>query len=143
LRPNLFPFGAVGPVSPAFFVFNAGPYVIAEHANGSLLGPANLIPGQTSPAKPGETVVLFANGFGTTSQLVIGGSLTQSGTLPLVPVVIIGGVGAVVQFAGLISPGLYQINVVVPSSAPNGDLALSATYNGLTTQNGLLISVQQ
>ena len=45
-------------ISPSFFVFNGGPYVTATHANGSLLGPASLYPGSTTPAKPGETVVL-------------------------------------------------------------------------------------
>ena len=29
-------------ISPSFFVFNGGPYVVAEHADGSLLGPGNL-----------------------------------------------------------------------------------------------------
>lgn len=50
--------------SPSFFVFNGGPYVAAEHLKGSLLGPASLYPGSTTPAAPGETVVLYANGFG-------------------------------------------------------------------------------
>ena len=46
------------PISPSFFAFNGGPYVAAEHASGSLIGPATLYPGATTPAKPGETVVL-------------------------------------------------------------------------------------
>lgn len=58
------------PESPSFFVFNGGPYVEAEHANGSFLGSASLFPGLTTPAKPGETVVLYANGFGSTSGIL-------------------------------------------------------------------------
>jgi uncharacterized protein (TIGR03437 family) len=54
----------------------------------------------------------------------------------------IGNIQATVQFAGLISPGLYQFNVVVPATAPQGDNAISATYNGVTTQPGVLINVQ-
>ena len=50
-------------LSPAFFVFNGGPYIAATHASGTLLGPASLYPGATTPAKPGETIVLYANGF--------------------------------------------------------------------------------
>jgi uncharacterized protein (TIGR03437 family) len=57
-------------------------------------------------------------------------------------VVKIGGIAAAVQFAGLISPGLFQFNIVVPSAAPNGDNTIVATYNGLTTQTGVLITVQ-
>ena len=31
--------------------------------NGSLIGPATLYPGTSTPAKPGETIVIYANGF--------------------------------------------------------------------------------
>jgi uncharacterized protein (TIGR03437 family) len=50
-------------LSPSFFVLNGGPYMVAQHsADNSLVGPASLYPGQTTPAKPGETVVLYAGG---------------------------------------------------------------------------------
>jgi uncharacterized protein (TIGR03437 family) len=126
----------------SFFVFNGGPYVAATHANGSLIGPATLYPGSTTPAKPGETVVIYANGFGPTSAAVVSGSETQSGTLSPLPVIKIGGVAATVQFAGLVAPGEYQFNVVVPASLADGDQPITATYNGLTTQAGALITVQ-
>jgi len=54
----------------------------------------------------------------------------------------IGNIQAEVQYAGLISPGLYQFNVVVPANAAPGDNAISASYNGVTTQPGVLINVQ-
>ena len=60
--------------------------------------------------------MLYANGFGTTSSPVSSGSTVQSGTLPGFPVIKIAGVTATVIFAGLISPGEFQINVVVPGS---------------------------
>ncbi len=131
------------PVSAAFFVFSGGPYITAVHADGSLIGPTTLYPGATTPAKPGETVLLFANGFGAVSAAVTSGSLTQSGGLPTPPAVKIGGAAATVAFAGLISPGLYQFNVVVPTTATNGDAAISAAYNGSTTQSGVMITVQK
>ena len=130
--------------SPAFFVFNGGPYVAATHANGSYLGPTTLYPGSTTPAKPGETVVLYGNGFGPTSVAVVSGLETQSGTLSPLPVIKIGGVNATVQFAGLnVTPGEFQFNVVVPGSLADGDQPITATYNGLTTQTGTLITVHQ
>ena len=128
--------------SPSFFIFGAGPYMVATHANGSLVGPASLYPGLTTPAAPGETVILYANGFGPVSPPVTAGSDVQSGNLPVLPVVQIGGISASVQFAGLVSPGLFQFNVVVPATAKSGDNALTAQYNGLTTQAGLLLTVQ-
>jgi uncharacterized protein (TIGR03437 family) len=127
--------------SPSFFVLNGG-YVVAEHANGSLVGPSSLYPGSTTPAIPGETIVLFANGFGPTSAPVVSGSPAQTGSLPAEPIVTIGGVQAMVQFAGLVSPGEFQFNVVVPSSTPDGNATLTATYNGLSTQTGVLLAVQ-
>jgi uncharacterized protein (TIGR03437 family) len=130
-------------VSPSFFVFGGGPYVAATHANGTFLGPVSLYPGSTTPAKPGETVVLYANGFGTTSTPVVSGAMTQSGTLSPLPVIKIGGIGAMVTFAGLnVTPGEFQFNVVVPPNAPDGDSSITATYNGLTTQSGTLIAIQ-
>jgi uncharacterized protein (TIGR03437 family) len=129
-------------LSPSFFVFNGGPYIAATHANGSYLGPASLYPGSTTPAKPGETIVLYANGFGPTSTLVVSGSASQSGTLSPLPVIKIGGVAATVTFAGLVLPGEFQFNVVVPPSLADGDQPITAAYNGLTTQPGTLITVQ-
>ena len=128
--------------SPSFFIFGAGPYVVATHANGSLIGPASLYPGLSTPAAPGEVVILYANGFGPVSPAVVAGSEAQSGVLPSAPVIDIGGLPASVQFAGLASPRLYQFNVVVPVSAPNGDNTLTAQYSGLSVQSRVLLTVQ-
>jgi uncharacterized protein (TIGR03437 family) len=87
-------------------------------------------------------VVIYANGFGPTSNPVVSGSETQSGSLAPLPTVTIGGMAATVQFAGLVAPGQYQFNVVIPSTLANGDQSISATYSGQTTQAGTLISIQ-
>ncbi len=129
--------------APSFFVFNGGPYIAATHADGSYIGPTSLYPGLTTPAKPKETIVIYANGFGPTSSPVMSGSVSQSGTLSPPPVITIGGVSATVAFAGLVAPGEFQFNVVVPSSLANGDQPVTAMYNGLKTQPGTLITVHQ
>jgi uncharacterized protein (TIGR03437 family) len=129
-------------LSPSFFVFNGGPYVAAVHGNGALIGPQGLFPGSTTPAKPGETIALYANGFGPTSVPVASGSTTQSGTLSPLPVVRIGGSPATVTFAGLVGPGEFQFNVVVPATAPDGDQSISAGFGGATTQSATLLTVQ-
>jgi uncharacterized protein (TIGR03437 family) len=129
-------------LSPSFFVFNGGPYIAATHGDGRLLGPASLYPGSTTPAKRGEIIVLYANGFGPTTTAVIGGSLMQSGDLSPQPAIKIGGTKATVQFAGLVRPGEFQFNVVVPLSTPDGDQPVTATLNGLTTPDGTLITIQ-
>ena len=129
--------------SPSFFVFNGGPYIAATHADGTYIGPATLYPGLSTPAHPGETVVIYADGFGQTSTPVVGGSESQSGTLVPPPAVAIGGMPATVVFAGLVSPGEFQFNLVVPASLGTGDQPVTASYNGFTTQTGTLITVQQ
>jgi len=128
-------------VSPSWFLFNGGPHVAAEHSNGSLIGPATLYPGASTPAKPGEIIAIYANGFGPTNVPVASGSVTQSGTLSPLPVVQIGGVTAAVQFAGLVAPGEFQFNIMIPASLANGDQPITATYGGSITQAGALIAI--
>jgi uncharacterized protein (TIGR03437 family) len=131
-------------LSPSFFVFNGGPYVVATHASGALIGPTTLYAGLSTPAKPGETIVIYANGFGATSTPIVSGSPMQSGTLSPLPEITIGGIAAAVQFAGLnITPGEFQFNVVVPPNVPDGDLPITAAYGGAITQSGTLVTVQR
>lgn len=54
----------------------------------------------------------------------------------------IGGIAATVRYAGLIGPGEFQFNVIVPANLPNGDNTLTATYGGTTTQTNVAITVQ-
>ncbi|MBV8730490.1 MAG: hypothetical protein JO336_11860, partial [Acidobacteriia bacterium] len=130
--------------SPAFATLTYVPplYVAALHANGTVVGPTSLYPGLSSPAKPGEIIQVYADGFGPTTAAVTPGSPQQSGTLPTLPVITIGGTQAQVIFAGLVSAGLYQFNVTIPTNATSGDNAISATYAGFSTQQGTLVTVQ-
>jgi uncharacterized protein (TIGR03437 family) len=130
-------------LSPSFFVFSDGLHVAAIHLDGTLVGPASFsVPGFTfSPAKPGEIISVYANGFGSTSIPVAAGSLTQGGTLSPLPAITIAGRNATVQFAGLISPGLFQFNVIVPATVPQGDQIVKATYGGTNTQPGTLLTI--
>jgi uncharacterized protein (TIGR03437 family) len=87
--------------------------------------------------------VIYANGFGPTSTQVVSGAETQSGTLLPTPVIMIGGIQANVRFAGLnTTPGEFQFNVDVPSNVADGDQPITATYNGVSTQAGALLTVQ-
>ena len=63
--------------SPSFFTFD-GTHVTATHADGSLLGPTSLYPGLSTPAKPNETIILYANGFGPTSSPVVNSAISSS-----------------------------------------------------------------
>lgn len=133
--------------SPAFFILDLAGHVAALKQNNSLLGPASLDQNGVTfyPATPGETVSLYATGFGQTNPPLtnqLGNVGPMALSLPTLPGVTIGGNPAFVSFAGLTAPGLYQFNVVIPSNAPAGDLPLVATYNGVPTQKGVVITVQ-
>jgi IPT/TIG domain. len=65
--------------APAFFSFD-GKYLAATHADNTLLGKPGLFPSApnlTTPAKPGETVILYGTGFGPTSPSIADGRLTD------------------------------------------------------------------
>jgi len=133
-------------VSPGFLRFGDGVHIAALHADYSYLGPASLsVPGFTfTPAAPGEIILLFCDGLGLPTSPLTAGSAAQSGDLPTPwPIVTIGGVSASVRFAGLISPGLYQLNVVVPSSAANGDNQVVAISGGVSSPAGAMIPVSR
>jgi uncharacterized protein (TIGR03437 family) len=130
-------------IVPSFLQFSTAGYVVATHANGSLLGPTTLFPGSTTPAKPNEPVVVYGVGWGLPSNTLTNGSSSQSGSLTPLPVCQIGNNAAAVAFAGLIGPGLYQFNLTIPAGTPDGDVAIKCTYNGAATPGGNLITVHQ
>jgi uncharacterized protein (TIGR03437 family) len=120
-------------VSPALFI--RYPFdVIAEHADGTLVNNA-------SPASPGEEIILYAEGLGSVNPSAIPGSAVQVGALVKTPKVEIGGLWAVVAFAGLVSPGLYQVNFVVPPNLTPGAALLVIYAEGSSSQPGVLLMV--
>jgi uncharacterized protein (TIGR03437 family) len=131
--------------APAFFTFGNGKYVAAQHADYSYIGPPGLFPmgAATTPAKPGEIVLLYATGFGPTNPPIPSDQLvTTPEKLANSVQVTIGGVTASVQFAGLTEAGLYQFNVTVPA-LPDGDAAVVAAIGDAQSQAGVPITVQQ
>ena len=135
--------GQAAQFAPALFTFGDG-YAAAEHVDYSLLGKPNLLPGAvTTPAQPGETILLYGTGFGPTNPpLPTAQLVTTAEPLANQVQISIGGVTASVTFAGLVGPGLYQLNVTVPN-LPNGDAAVLAGIGAVSSQSGVSITVQQ
>jgi uncharacterized protein (TIGR03437 family) len=139
-------------VVPSFLLFSAQGYIAATHLNNNgcaasgliecYVGPASLYPGDSVPAAPGETIVAYGVGFGLPATPLTPGSSTQTGPLPSLPSCKIGGSPAVLEFAGVISPGLYQFNITVPSDAPGTNDSISCIYSSATTPAGDLVTVQ-
>jgi len=101
-------------VPPAFFL--ASPeFSLSQCSDGNFIAALQANKSPAAGVLPGETVALFATGFGATTPTAPNGQLLNS-PLPVVhlPQVSMGGVTAPVSFAALVTPGLYQINVTVP-----------------------------
>jgi uncharacterized protein (TIGR03118 family) len=130
-------------VSPAFFA--AGKYVIATHANGSLVGPANVLPGAT-PARQGEMIAVYGTGFGPTNPAVDGLVVSSPANVVTLPVFTIGSAPATVTFAGLSAAGLDQLNITVPAlpagSTGSTDLPIVGKAGASSTQPGVMVTVQ-
>ena len=131
--------------APGFFTFS-GKYVAAVHTDGVYVAPPALFgPDETSrPARPGEILLIYGTGFGPTTPALAAGRIVSAAaplTDPSQLHIRIGGVAASVQFAGIVAPGLYQFNVVIPALS-DGDQQIVADIAGYTTQPGLLIAIQ-
>ena len=112
------------------FVYNRTPTIIDPdvfHTNGTLLTPS-------SPAIPSETVIVIANGIGKlnnppATDAAVGPPYP---TAVDTPVVTVGGVPAVSQYAGLLAGllGVVQMNVQLPANLPSGSLPLVIQFPG-------------
>jgi uncharacterized protein (TIGR03437 family) len=142
-------FNSLQAFAPALFLLNNSTSVAAEDVTtpGIVADPA-VLPG-ASPAKPGDVVSLFGTGFGATNPSVSAGQLASGMPTLVNPITVMIGSTTLAQsdilYAGL-SPssisGLYQFNVRIPASTPNGDIPVSISIGGVETQSAT-IAVQQ
>ncbi len=129
-------------LAPSLFLLSGG-YVAALHLNNTVVGPTTLVPNNSTPAAPGETIVLFGTGFGVTSPApVSGGVVSTPAPLLLTPAILFDNVPGKVVFAGLIATGVYQFNVVVPSGLPDGNVPVVASTGGYSSPALILTSIK-
>jgi uncharacterized protein (TIGR03437 family) len=107
---------------------------------------------QSRAAKAGDTILLFGTAFGRTTT-PLNPELVSSVAFPLshfgsdirapLATVTIGGVPATLLFCGITSPGLYQIDAVVPAGVPTGDQPLQISFvNGASITQNVVIPIQ-
>ena len=123
------------PVAPAVFTYQSlgatGPVI--QHVDWTNVTP-------TSPAQPGEVLVIWATGAGAVNNQPADGAAAPSSPLATTastPTITVGGNAATVQYSGLApgEVGLLQINVQMPASLPAGagappTLPLTVTFPG-------------
>jgi uncharacterized protein (TIGR03437 family) len=131
---------APGILAPASFQSNGKQYLVAFHADGTYVGNPGLLAGFTfSPAKPGEALVTYGIGFGDAKKRSDGtaippGMLVSEANDIVSPVTFaFGSTPATLQYKGLAPTytGLYQFNVVVPTTLADGDYQINVTLNGV------------
>jgi uncharacterized protein (TIGR03437 family) len=132
--------------APALFSFQ-GKYAAARHNTDAVyVATAGYFGASTTsrPAMPGEILQVYGTGFGPTAPEVPAGQVVLSPAAlsnPGALRVTVGGVEATVQYAGLVAPGLYQLNVVVPLVA-DGDQPVVASIGGASSLAALAIPVR-
>jgi uncharacterized protein (TIGR03437 family) len=134
-------------VSPGLFMFSQGNsrYAISTLPDGAYAIPSGLLPAGANvrAARPGDVLAFWATGLGPTTPPYPEGQVVtvqNRGILASPVTVTIGGKNAPIDWAGIASAGLYQINAHVPD-VPVGDNAVVVTVGGVPAQSGANIYV--
>lgn len=123
-----------------------GLFPVVAHANFSVVGRGD--PLGSTPAAPGEIVILFGTGFGPTDPPVEEGQLPPFGADVILPRrVLLNGqelpAQNVLYFGQApLYAGLQQINIRLPSALVSGDYEVVAEVNGAASQKGIFITVE-
>jgi uncharacterized protein (TIGR03437 family) len=132
----------VGLADPGIFSLGA-----PQGGQGAIVNVAGAVVDANSPAHAGDYLQIYATGLGPVSNQPQTGAAASGSVLSYAityPAATIGGVPALVSFAGL-APGfvgLYQVNVQVPQGVAAGDAVPVVVSMGATASNTVTISVR-
>jgi uncharacterized protein (TIGR03437 family) len=127
----------VVPLVPGVLENPDGSLVAQRSADGSFVS-------ATNPTFPGDDLVMYVLGMGATNPPVLSGVPAPSSPLAnavVQPTVTVDNQNAQILYAGLTPTyvGLYQINFVVPATAPAGNLNVVVTQGTATAQTTTLL----
>jgi uncharacterized protein (TIGR03437 family) len=146
---NLYDLSSLVAAAPGVFTLNGSGTGTGAITNGS--GGVN---GPKNPAARGRPAFFYITGEGQTAPPGTTGQVTSVNTVgggPLTPEpllgvsVTVGGQPAAVTFAGEAPgtvAGILQVNIVVPSDLPPGDLPLVVWVGTFMSQDGVTVTVQ-
>jgi uncharacterized protein (TIGR03437 family) len=136
-----------GLLAPASFKIGTNQYVVAQHSDGSYVLPVGAITGvSSSPAKPGETIVIYGVGFGSVIPNIPAGEIaTESNQLSASLQILFEKTPAKLPYFGLAPNfvGLYQFNVTVPTVADSDLVPLTFNLGGVAGTQTLFTTVHQ
>jgi uncharacterized protein (TIGR03437 family) len=133
-------------VQPAFFQWSS--YAVATRQDYSLAVKNGTFSGLTTvPAKPGDIIILWGTGFGSTIPAAPTGVVVPSSTIYYTANAVSVTVGstAATVYGTALAPGyagLYQVAIQIPTSMANGDYPVIATVSGQGSPSTTLITVQ-
>ena len=139
--------------APEFFYFGASdtgvdPVAATDAVSGAIIAPANMFPGSGyQPAQPGETITIYATGFGATDPMIEPGAFFASAAavtgsvkiflngeqLPAENILYVGATPG--------SPGLYQVNLTLPANLASGNLTIVIEIDGIQSSPGAYLAV--
>ncbi len=131
---------SLAPAAPGIFTVNgsgSGDGIVV-HADNSLVS-------STTPASPGEEVVIYVTGLGATNPQFADGTAVDRMNTTVMPVTVtIGGKNAAVIYAGLTQGfvGLYQINAIVPGGLTGSQPVVVISGGTYSSAAGVSMSVQ-
>jgi len=136
-----------GLLAPANFKIGGNQSVVAQHLNGDYVLPSGAISGVTSsPAKPGETIVIYGVGFGPVIPDIPAGEIvTKDNQLSASFHISIGKATAKLEYYGLApgEVGVYQFDVVIPTVANSDLVPLTFNLGGVPSTQTLFTAVRQ
>jgi uncharacterized protein (TIGR03437 family) len=139
--------------TPEFFYFahnsdGKNPVAATDSVTNAGIAPSDLFPGSGfAPAKPKEYVTIYFTGGGATNPAIAPGDIPAA----LASVtgdfhVVLGGheiPAANILYCGItpFSPGLYQLNLLLEDTTPDGNLSLVITIAGVSSPPGPFLPV--
>ena len=137
----------INPIAPGLFAYqlNGKSYPAALFAGTSeIVAAVGALSSPSRPATAGDFIELYGTGMGPTSPAAPDGVVFTT-SYPASSLaafeVTIGGVAAMVSFAGLVGPGLFQLDVQIPSGLSGGDQPVVLTVGGIAAQPNLMLTI--
>jgi uncharacterized protein (TIGR03437 family) len=118
---------------PSIFTYPGGTnvYPATLLGDGATLGDPAVVPG-TRKAHPGEAVTLWVTGLGVSpAGVAVNSPIPYSDTVTIPGLVGSDGKAVTASFAGLVAPGLFQVNFIVPTTVTsNRTIQVQVTGGG-------------
>ena len=131
----------VVPVRPALFTLDS-----SGSGPGAILDASYRVNSQSNPAQPGDVILAFGTGGGTTSPASLDGQILTAPPFPAVTATAqIGGVDCPMQYAGGASnlvAGALQFNIQIAPGVASGPQPIVVTIRGVPSQSGVTVWIR-